>query len=70
MTAGLGPMNTVVTGNDANTRMVRQTRLDALPGADEARMIKLDVEGHEENVLRGASACSPDQTCRRSRSRP
>jgi len=54
MTVGLGPMNTVVTGADADARMVRQTTLDALPGAADARMIKLDVEGHEENVLRGA----------------
>jgi hypothetical protein len=54
MTVGLGPMNTVVTGANAGTRMVRQTALDTLPGAAEARMIKLDVEGHEENVLRGA----------------
>jgi len=54
MTVGLGPMNAVTTGASAGTRTVRQTTLDAVPGAAEARMMKLDVEGNEENVLRGA----------------
>lgn len=54
MTVGLGPMNTVTTGANAGTRMVRQTTLDAISGSADATMMKLDVEGHEENVLCGA----------------
>jgi FkbM family methyltransferase len=51
--------NRVTTGiGEKNVRMVSQQRLDALIGGDpqSIMMIKMDVEGYEEEVLRGAEA--------------
>jgi FkbM family methyltransferase len=51
--------NRVTTSSgEKNVRMVSQQRLDALIGGDpqSIMMIKMDVEGYEEEVLRGAEA--------------
>jgi FkbM family methyltransferase len=53
-TVGLDSMNKVAVANDKNVRMVRQERLDTLIGSFQPIMIKIDVEGYEEDVLRGA----------------
>ncbi|HMA71762.1 MAG TPA: FkbM family methyltransferase [Xanthobacteraceae bacterium] len=55
-TTGLDTMNRVATAGDKNIRTVCQQRLDALIGEYQPVMIKMDVEGHEEAVLRGAQA--------------
>lgn len=57
-TKGLGPMNHVTTGGGAveerSCRGVAQRSLDGLVNDECPIMIKLDVEGHEDAVLRGA----------------
>jgi FkbM family methyltransferase len=53
-TVGLGPMNRVAADEDTNTQTVRQERLDTLIGAVNPAMIKMDVEGYEEEVIKGA----------------
>jgi FkbM family methyltransferase len=53
-TYGLDTMNRVATNQEANVRMVCVKRLDSLVGANRPLMIKLDVEGSEEHVVRGA----------------
>ncbi len=55
-TVGLDPENRIVGANDKNVRMVRQERLDEIIGGSQPIMIKVDVEGSEEGVLRGAAA--------------
>src|SRR5262249_22467393 len=57
-TVGQDTENRVVGFSEKNVRIVRQQRLDALIGrASQAiMMIKMDVEGYEEEVLRGAQA--------------
>ena len=55
-TVGLNTMNKVAVTNDKNARMVRQERLDTLINGSQPIMVKIDVEGYEENVLRGAEA--------------
>jgi FkbM family methyltransferase len=54
-TVGLDTVNKVATANYRNVRMVRQKRLDTLIGNFQPIMIKVDVEGAEEDVLRGAA---------------
>jgi FkbM family methyltransferase len=53
-TVGLDTINRVASVGEKNVRMVRQERLDALIGTAKPIMIKIDVEGYEEEVLRGA----------------
>jgi FkbM family methyltransferase len=55
-TLGLGPMNRGASDDDVNVQTVRQERLDTLIGAADPVMIKMDVEGYEEEVLKGAEA--------------
>ena len=58
-TIGQDTGNRVTTSSgEKNVRMVSQQRLDALIGGDpqSIMMIKMDVEGYEEEVLRGAEA--------------
>src|SRR5712691_5879788 len=55
-TVGLGPANRVATAGEENIRTVNRQRLDALIGTRRPVMLKMDVEGHEEEVLRGAQA--------------
>ena len=55
-TLGLVPMNRVASDDDVNVQTVRQERLDTLIGAADPVMIKMDVEGYEEEVLKGAEA--------------
>ena len=55
-TDGLDCVNKVASAGDTNVRIVRQEQLDTLIGASQPIMIKMDVEGYEEDVLRGAQA--------------
>jgi FkbM family methyltransferase len=55
-TVGLDTVNKVAAANDKNVRIVHQEQLDNLIGASQPIMIKMDVEGSEEHVLRGAEA--------------
>ncbi len=54
-TTGRGAMNQVVSTSGENVRVVPQRSLDNIVGDDEPAMLKLDVEGFEEQVLTGAS---------------
>ena len=53
-TTGRGAMNQVVSTSGENVRVVPQRSLDNIVGDDEPAMLKLDVEGFEEQVLSGA----------------
>lgn len=53
-TIGHGAMNQVVSTSGENVRVVPQRSLDSIVGDDEPAMLKLDVEGFEEQVLSGA----------------
>lgn len=53
-TVGLDSMNKVADAGSDTTRIVRQERLDDLIGDAQPSMIKMDVEGYEEQVLRGS----------------
>jgi FkbM family methyltransferase len=52
-TTGRDSMNRVAQAGDANTQTVKICRLDDVVGEEQPAMIKLDVEGHEESVVRG-----------------
>lgn len=53
-TVGRDTINRVATSADGETRIVPLMRLDDVPGVEAATVIKLDVEGYEEEVLAGA----------------
>jgi FkbM family methyltransferase len=57
-TVGYGPGNRVASAEETNVRMVRQQRLDTLIGGESQSiiMMKMDVEGHGDEVLRGAKS--------------
>ncbi len=55
-TVGLDTVNRVAAANDKKVRIVRQERLDKLVGTSQPIMIKMDVEGYEGDLLRGAEA--------------
>jgi FkbM family methyltransferase len=55
-TVGLDTVNKIAPAEQEDIRMVRQQMLDAVMGESTPIMIKIDVEGYEENVLRGAQA--------------
>jgi FkbM family methyltransferase len=58
-TVGHDTHNRVAGAGEKNVRMVRQQRLDALVGGGCPHpiiMMKIDVEGYEEEVIRGAKA--------------
>lgn len=52
-TVGLDTMNRVATANDRKSQSVEVKRLDDIPGARNAVFAKLDVEGFEDEVIRG-----------------
>jgi FkbM family methyltransferase len=53
-TCGLGTTNRMAMNGDMNIRSVRVRKLDSLVGTNTPLMIKMDVEGFEEHVVRGA----------------
>ncbi|HEX5997775.1 MAG TPA: FkbM family methyltransferase [Hyphomicrobiaceae bacterium] len=53
-TFGMDTMNRVAGDGDANVRTVPVRRLDGLIGSAKPLMIKMDVEGYEPSVVRGA----------------
>jgi len=53
-TIGRDSMNQVAEPDMENVRMVEIARLDDLIGAERPVMIKMDIEGHEEQAVRGA----------------
>ena len=55
-TVGLDTVNKIAVGGDKDVRIVRLERLDAVVAGSQPIMIKADVEGAEESVLRGATA--------------
>jgi FkbM family methyltransferase len=55
-TVGQDTVNKVATSEDKNVQNVRQQPLDNLIGSHRPVMIKMDVEGYEEEVLRGAQS--------------
>lgn len=56
LTVGLDTVNHIARGDDSNTRLVRVTTLDSLLRDCRPVLIKMDVEGFEPEVLRGASS--------------
>lgn len=55
-TVGQDTINRVAGSGDGETRLVRLSRLDDISGAQAPTLIKLDVEGYEDQVLAGAAA--------------
>jgi FkbM family methyltransferase len=54
-TVGKDTMNKISNSDGANLRIVRQEKLDAITRDVAPLMIKMDVEGYEEQVLTGAT---------------
>jgi FkbM family methyltransferase len=61
-TLGKGAMNCVTTVDDRYSHRVSQRTLDSMTAKRVPAMIKLDVEGYEEQVLRGATRTLADRT--------
>jgi FkbM family methyltransferase len=55
-TIGRDTENKVANPADPNVRIVRQVALDTLAGANVPAMIKMDVEGYEPEVIKGAAS--------------
>lgn len=55
-TIGLDTANRVARAGDADVRLAPQERLDDLIGERRPVMMKIDVEGYEEEMLKGAAA--------------
>jgi len=61
-TRGLDTVNHVATNGETNVHTVPARRLDKLIGANRPLMIKMDVEGFEEPVVRGAKGLLADDS--------
>jgi FkbM family methyltransferase len=61
-TRGLDTINHVAIKGETNVRTVSTRRLDTLIGANRPLMIKMDVEGFEEPVVRGAKGLLADDS--------
>lgn len=61
-TVGMDSLNHVAENEDASTRQVRQTSLDAAVASSCPLMMKVDVEGFEDHVVRGAKAVLANST--------
>jgi FkbM family methyltransferase len=53
-TVGLDTVNRVAAGREGNVQLVRQMPLDRIAAARAPLMMKIDVEGYEPEVLKGA----------------
>jgi FkbM family methyltransferase len=63
-TRDLGPMNRVAIKGEENSRIVPVRKLDSLVGPRQPLMIKIDVEGFEEHVVRGAKGLLSGESLR------
>ena len=54
-TVGQDPVNRVANSSDLDVRMVHQRPLDSVIQGRSPAMMKLDVEGYEEEVMAGAN---------------
>jgi FkbM family methyltransferase len=61
-TRGQDTTNHVATKGETDVRTVPTKRLDTLLGVNRPSMIKMDVEGFEENVVRGAQGLLADES--------
>lgn len=59
-TRGLDTVNRVASEREPSVRSVSLRRLDSIVGANRPLMIKMDVEGYEEAVMRGAQGLLGD----------
>jgi FkbM family methyltransferase len=61
-TVGLDTVNRVAADQDRNTRSIRQRSLDTIVSDKSPIMIKIDVEGYEEEVLCGSQRMLANQS--------
>lgn len=52
-TKGLDTVNHIVSSDEPNSRIVKMINIDSIPIESNSIVMKIDVEGYEENVLKG-----------------